>query len=105
MPLQITKTNRYGTTASYWRIDQLVIDRRNQQIAIAIGGYATSVIAAVPGNDPLMQNTFTLQGGGYNTFLNTPNDPAWNTIGEVTSIPIYNHLKTLPFFAGATDVA
>lgn len=104
MPLQITKTNRYGTTATYWRIDQLMIDRRNLQILIAIGGYATSAIAAVPANEPLMQNTFTLQGAGYNAFLNTANNPVWLTIDDVTSVPIYTYLKTQPFFTGAVDV-
>ena len=99
MALQLAATDEYGNSYpnAYHRITTILVDQDRQSAFVYVASYINQQ-ARTDGKRPF-------GGGGYEcanpTFVPDflPAAPVANVVGQG-----YGYLKTLPAFAGATDV-
>jgi len=83
-----------GSTASYWRLLEIVDARKDHALFLRLEGYKTQQ-HRLDGKPPVVTEDYNFDGADYP-------EQSMNESGGI--IVGYTKLKTLPKFAGATDI-
>ncbi len=83
-----------GSTASYWRLSEIIDARKDKNFFLRLEGYKTQQ-HRLDGKPPVVTEDYTFDDVDY------PQESLNESGGIIVG---YTKLKTLPRFAGATDV-
>lgn len=100
MSAELTKQTTYGTPATFWRLGNVEMIRKDNIVRVLIYGYANEEAFLLGGN-PLSVFVKEISGSDVGLDLNNlePNTPAYFLFGQ-----FYQYVMQDEFFTGAIPV-